>query len=123
METSTLELKKALNALDSALALEKSDIVRDGTIQRYEYSIELAWKTAKKVMGSASTAPKVIVREMASQGLIDDPARWLDYLDDRNLSSHTYKEEIAERVYQSAGRFAVDARKLLEKLEQLLKKK
>ncbi len=119
MAVSVDSLKKALISLDQALALPKDDIVRDAVIQRFEFTVELAWKTSKKLLGTASTAPRVIIREMASQDLISDPVQWLQFLDRRNDSSHTYNEEIAELVYNAAKDFVPYCRLLLEKLEKL----
>ena len=48
MPVTLVEFKKAVNSLKQALDLEKNDIVRDATIQRFEFSVELAWKSAKK---------------------------------------------------------------------------
>ncbi len=119
MATTLDELKKAVKSLEEAINMPYSEIVRDGTIQRFEYTIELAWKVSKKLMGTQSTAPKVIIREMAQQNLIDDPKQWLVFLDDRNLSSHTYKEEIANQVYESAKKFFPEVTSLINKLELL----
>lgn len=55
---STQEFEKALLSLESALKLKKDDITRDATIHRFEFCVELAWKTAKKIIGSQTTAAK-----------------------------------------------------------------
>ncbi len=119
MVTQVDEFKKALLALEKALAEQKTDIVRDASIQRFEFCVELAWKTAKKIMGTSATAPKTVVREMAQNFLIDDVVFWLEAIDLRNLSSHTYKEELAEKVYQFARVFYPKAMELLAKLEKI----
>ena len=111
------EFEKALKSLAVALGSEKTELNRDATIQRFEFSVELAWKTAKKVMGSTATAPKVVIREMAAQNLISDTDLWFDFLDARNESSHTYKEEVAERVYAVTQRFLPEGEALLAKLK------
>jgi nucleotidyltransferase substrate binding protein (TIGR01987 family) len=111
------EYEKALIALAEALALKKDSITRDASIQRFEFCVELAWKTAKKVMGTASTAPKSVIREMAQSGFLDDPEEWFGFLEARNLSSHTYKEELAEKVYAVAKVFLPKGQILLQKLK------
>lgn len=68
---STNEYKKAVIRLQEAVNQEKNDFIRDSVIQRFEFSIELAWKTSKKVMGTATNAPKDIIREMAQAQYID----------------------------------------------------
>ncbi len=117
MDISLVEYAKALVALDKALKEPKSDIVRDATIQRFEFCVELAWKSAKKVMGTGSSAPKTVVREMAQNGLIDQVDFWLQAIDQRILSSHTYKEALAEQVYAFAKTFLPQAQELLKRLE------
>ena len=62
---------------------------------------------------------KELFRLAARFGLIDDPLPWFSYGDARNLSSHTYDEEKAESVYETALDFVKDARNLLEKLKEL----
>lgn len=114
---STCELEKALNALGEALRMQKSSIVRDATIQRFKFCVELSWKTAKKILGTNTGGPKPVFREMAQAGLIEDPVFWLEAVDMRNLSSHTYKEELAEKVYAYAKDFHPIAAKLLERLK------
>lgn len=117
MKSSTKEFEKALVALEKALHEPQNDIVRDATIQRFEFCAELAWKSAKKVMGTASTAPKTVIREMAQNGLIEDIEFWLESIDKRNLSSYTYNEDLAEQVYKFARVFLQKAKDVLKRLE------
>lgn len=90
MAVSTQELSKALESLRIALESSYSDIVRDASIQRFEFCLELSWKVLKKKMGTASVAPKALIREAAAQGLIADPNLWFDFIEDRNLTPYTY---------------------------------
>ena len=119
METSFEEFEKALKSLDAALSMEPNDIVRDASIQRFEFCVELAWKTSKKAMGTNTSSPKQVIREMAQAGLIEDIQLWLESIDMRNLSSHTYKEELAEKVFHFSRRFLPKALTLLEELKKL----
>lgn len=114
----TTELRKALVSLEKALNEAKNEITRDATIQRFEFCIELSWKTAKKIMGTASTAPKTVIREMAQNNLISDVEFWLEAIDKRNMSSHTYNEVLADEVYFFAKEFLVKGQDLLIKLEK-----
>lgn len=113
------EYSKALNALDRALSLPVDDIIRDASIQRFEFCVELAWKTAKKYMGTSSTAPKQVIREMAQAGLIHDVEFWLKSIDQRNLSSHTYNEKLAIEIYEFAAEFLPLAKSLNHELNKL----
>jgi nucleotidyltransferase substrate binding protein (TIGR01987 family) len=110
------EFNKAVRQLNLAIEQPKNEFIRDSVIQRFEFSVELAWKTSKKIMGTSTTAPKDVVREMAQSGYIDDVELWLKSIDQRNLSSHTYKEDIAEMVYNFACEFLPHLQKLAELL-------
>ena len=113
MNISYQKFENATARLEEALALEKDDIVRDSVIQRFEFAIELAWRTAKKFMGSSSGSPKDIIREMAQSRYINVVELWLTAIDMRNLSSHTYNEELAEQVYAFAKIFVPELKNLL----------
>jgi nucleotidyltransferase substrate binding protein (TIGR01987 family) len=116
MTVSLDEFERAIIALERALALPLDDVVRDASIQRFEFCIELAWKTARKVMGTQSTAPKQVVRDMHHNDLVDSPQPWFEALEHRNLSVHTYNEDVAQQVYGFAQRFAPEFRALLTRL-------
>lgn len=83
-----------------------SDVIRDGFIQRFEFTYELSWKTTKVFLEGTGivdlNSPKSVIKEAYAQKLICDEKNWLLMLNDRNLSSHIYKEdvaiEIAERI-------------------------
>jgi nucleotidyltransferase substrate binding protein (TIGR01987 family) len=113
---------KALKSLDDVLALKKDEIVRDASIQRFEYTYELAWKMIKRHLDWAGTSDagtltrRDLFREAARVGLIADADVWFEYHQARNETSHTYEKTAAEEVYQSARKFAVDARALLNEL-------
>jgi nucleotidyltransferase substrate binding protein (TIGR01987 family) len=119
MAVSIEEYTKALQSLEEALSLPKTDIVRDASIQRFEFCVELAWKTSRKVMGTQTSAPKQVIREMAQNGFIDNIELWFDFLENRNLSSHTYDQVLAEKVFASAQKFFAEGKKL----EAILKSK
>jgi len=120
MTTKLDEFEKAVSRLEDALNQEKNDFLRDSVIQRFEFTFELSWKASKKVMGSNSSAPKMIIREMAQEGLITEPKVWFEYLEARNLSTHTYKEELAEKVYATAKKSLPDFKELFKKLKALV---
>jgi len=100
------ELKRAIRRLREALDLPKSDIIRDSVIQRFEFTVELSWKGLQRYLKasgiSESLTPKNTFREAAKLGVVSDPEAWIRFIDARNLSSHTYKESLAEEVYARA---------------------
>ncbi len=110
------EFDKAVAALARALALPEDDITRDASIQRFEFCIELAWKVSKRYLGTDTSAPKQVIREMGQAGLIDDVVLWLQAIDQRNLSSHTYNEQLAQEVFCFAKNFLVELQSLMKKL-------
>ncbi len=127
MAISIVELKKALDSLDEAIILASArekvnevefKLFRDACIQRFEFCIELSWKISAKLMGSSSTISKPVIREMAQNGLIDDVPKWFSYIDARNKTSHSYDEDIAKSVYESAKSFMVDGKNLFARLAQ-----
>lgn len=117
MGASFLELEKAIISLEQAIREPYSDIVRDASIQRFEFCIELSWKVTKKIMGTQSSAPKQVIREMAQANYIKDPGIWLQAIDQRNLTAHTYNETTAKEVYQFAKDFLPELQKLILKLK------
>lgn len=114
--------RKALASLEEVIAQPKNDFIRDATIQRFEYTYELAWKMIKRHLDwagfsdTAALSRKDLFREAAKIGLIPDPERWFDYNRARNESSHAYNQEIAEDVYKIARDFLPDAAALLAAL-------
>jgi nucleotidyltransferase substrate binding protein (TIGR01987 family) len=118
MALSLSELEKAVQRLAEALAQPKNEFIRDSVIQRFEFTVELSWKIARKVLGLTSTAPKVVLREMAQAGVILDPELWFGLLEARNLTSHSYNEEIAERIYQVASGAMPEFQSLLKALKR-----
>lgn len=108
--------QRAIESLREALEVEKSSISRDAAIQRFEFCVELSWKSSKKVMGTTTSAPKQVIREMAQSGFIEDVDLWLDAIENRNLSSHTYNEDLAEKVYWFAEGFLPEFDSLVKKL-------
>jgi len=95
----------ALATLDEALRLPFSVIVRDAAIQRFEYSFESTWKLLKGHLeaqeGIVCNSPKGCFREALQTGLLSraETETCLIMTDDRNLTSHTYLELLAERIY------------------------
>ena len=92
-------LKEAAKELETENA---SDVVRDGVIQRFEFTYELAWKTTKEYFEDIGivdkNSPKAVVKEAYAQKLISDEQTWLLMLNDRNLTTHVYKEETAKEI-------------------------
>lgn len=83
--------------------LEKNDYMQDAAIQRFEFVIELFWKVLKKILAYEkveATTPRDVLNKSFQYNLIDDEKAWLSMLDDRNNTSHVYKQEDARRVFE-----------------------
>jgi nucleotidyltransferase substrate binding protein (TIGR01987 family) len=111
---------KALRRLAEALDAPPGDLVRDASIQRFEFTFELAWKAIKNtatVEGLECMSPRSCLKLAFGQGWIDDEPIWLAMLEDRNRASHTYDEKLAEQLYGRLPDYLDPFRSLLEKLE------
>lgn len=83
-----------------------SQLEKEGIIQRFEYTFELAWKVLKDKMEYDGIvldqiSPKAVVRQAFAEKYINDPDIWLKMIGDRNLISHTYDFVKFEAVIQS----------------------
>ena len=81
-----------------------SDLEKEGVIQRFEFTHELAWNVIKdyfEYQGNMSvTGSRDATREAFKTGLITEGEVWMDMIKSRNLSSHTYSEEIANEIFE-----------------------
>ncbi len=97
-------LEQAITRLEEALA-HKADpdrLIIDATIQRFEFTFELCWKTLKRfleVEGIVVKSPRQTLMEAYQMGWLNDEEEWLQMIEDRNLTSHVYREEIADQIY------------------------
>jgi nucleotidyltransferase substrate binding protein (TIGR01987 family) len=102
LEVMVETLIRAVARLREGVAKRGSDLERDGVIQRFEYTFELTWKVLKAYMAEAGGVSVMFARdcfrEAFRRGLIRDEAKWLDTIRLRNLTSHTYREAVAEEV-------------------------
>lgn len=72
-----------------------SQLEKEGLIQRFEYTMELAWKTMKDYLESENVVidqvtPRNVIRLAFEANIIKDGQTWMDALDSRNKMSHTY---------------------------------
>ncbi len=98
-EKSVSRLQEALDEYD----LNKSTTIRDGAIQRFEFSVELAWKTTREYLIEQGfldlNSPKTVMREAYSYKIIQNEQAWIQILNDRNLTSHVYDEKTADEIF------------------------
>ena len=80
---------------------ELSDLEKEGFVQRFEYTLELAWKTLKDYLleqGFDLASPKEVFRQAFQNEIITDGEIWMEALNRRNLSSHTYNAQVLEQT-------------------------
>lgn len=99
--------QRALRQLRHAVELSESralsDLEKQGMIQAFEYTHELAWNTLKDFLKEkGATQPlygsKDTTRLAFSQGLIENGEEWMNMISSRNQTSHTYNQEVAEKM-------------------------
>jgi nucleotidyltransferase substrate binding protein (TIGR01987 family) len=103
--------KRALNNLTGAVQLSAqrplTDLERQGLIQAFEFTHELAWKTLKDFLQARAVSglygSKDTTREAFSQGLIADGELWMEMIRHRNLSTHTYDEATVNEIVSAAS--------------------
>lgn len=120
--------QKALAQLKSAVELseqrELSQLEKQGLIQAFEYTHELAWKTLKDFLESKGAlnlyGSKDVTREAFKLGIIDDGEVWMEMIVSRNETSHTYDESRVEVIVEAILEHYFDAFEvLMAKLEAL----
>ena len=95
--------ERAVGFLEDALNLENPDITQKaGLIQFFEMAFELSWKVMKDYMEEQGISelryPRETIKTAFENELISDGHEWLEALKNRNLTSHTYDEEVADKV-------------------------
>ena len=98
---------------------------RDSTIQRFEFTVEIMWKTLKSFLyeyaGIDCKSPKGCIRDFFSAGYLteEETTNLLEMIDDRNMTSHTYHEEVAEEIFKDLHIYLP----IIEKVKDRIKEK
>ena len=119
LENLIKDLTKANERLKEAIGLEPTRIHKDATIQRFEFTFELAWKTFQEYIrdqGLDCKSPKGCFRMAGEIDLIENIEVWFECLIARNLIAHTYNEELADEIYFKASKFPEEIDRLLKNI-------
>lgn len=126
MSKSKLKFEKLEKALLSLEAIylkpmqdDRSNI--DATIQRFEFTFELTWKFLKDYFferGLNLNYPKEIIQEAFNANLINNENTWINMLRDRNMTSHTYDEKLADEIFLRIKLYVPELRNLLNKIQE-----
>lgn len=126
------ELKATFDKLDQALSrLEailkeprEKDYLLDATVQRYEFTYEMLWKTLQKALFAResieSRSPRETFRRAYMAGWLGDEETWERALRYRNLTTHTYNQQLAEEAYQAIAEITPAIRVATDKLRQMI---
>lgn len=99
---------KAFRELKDAAQLAKardlSKLEKQGVIQGFEYTHELAWNVMKDYLNDQGfqniIGSKDATRQAFKSGLITDGEDWMNMIKARNLTSHLYDETLAEDIFR-----------------------
>lgn len=80
-----------------------TELSRAGIVHAYEFTFELFWKFLQRYLENLEVleeyGPSAVIRTAFQYGYIEDGQKYMDMLRDRNLITHTYKEETAKEIY------------------------
>lgn len=102
--------KKALAQIETNLEVKNPDILQKrGIIQRFEYTLELAWKTLQDFLmqerGYANIrGPRPVLEQAFQDGIVEDGLAWFDMLKSRNLTTRLYDEKEVEAIYTKVAK-------------------
>ena len=121
---------KALAQLQQAVELAQqrplSKLEEQGLIQAFEFTHELAWNTLKDFLEDRGAqnlyGSKDVTRQAFQVGLIKDGQTWMNMIQSRNLTSHTYDEATAAKISSAIrGSYFQEFELLKQQLAQLIK--
>jgi hypothetical protein len=100
------DVRESATRLAEVVALPASELVRDATIQRFEFTFEVVWKALKLYLerqGHECAGPRPTIKKAFTEKLInqaDEADLWFRMIEDRNLTSHAYDEKLAKSIYE-----------------------
>ena len=131
MSLDLTSLSNAIARLNEGLEIYRRDpsqtLIRDGLVQRFEFTYEVAHKMLKRALEAGSASPEVydqmtfadLIRSGNEQGLLlGDWPTWRRYRDMRGKTSHTYNETVAIEVVAGIEGFMRDAVFLRDQLRE-----
>ena len=95
-------LQTLRNAAELAAQRPLSELEQQGLIQGFEFTHELAWNLLKDFLEAQGIAGLIgsrdAIRTAFKNGLLEDGETWMEMIKARNLSSHTYQQDLAQRI-------------------------
>jgi nucleotidyltransferase substrate binding protein (TIGR01987 family) len=100
IEEEDIEEAEDIDEIENVL----EEVLKEGLIQRFEYTHELAWNIMKdyaEYQGNTTIkGPRDATREAFKMKLVSNAEAWMEMMQSRNQTSHTYNEETANAIYQ-----------------------
>ena len=117
-------LKQLTSAVELASTRALSELEKQGLIQAFEFTHELAWNVMKDYFffqgQSNITGSRDAAREAYHKGLIEDGEAWMEMIKSRNQTSHTYNQRVADEIVQHIIQLYCKCfEQFLEKMEAL----
>jgi nucleotidyltransferase substrate binding protein (TIGR01987 family) len=121
---------QAFSQLSAAVALSQqralSDLEKQGLIQAFEFTHELAWNVIKDYFAyqgnSSITGSRDAAREAFQKGLIKDGEIWMEMIRSRNQTTHTYNEAVSSQIVAKiTNHYFVSFRDFQQTMKTLLK--
>lgn len=116
------DFERTVNNLQEILEESGNSIVRDAAIKRYELCYELAWKSIQEAMRELGLevckSPRTCFQFAFQQGWISDQGLFVDMMRSRNLTTHTYDEDLAESIYAQLPQYLIGLQGLLENMQK-----
>ena len=95
-------LQTLRNAAELAAQRPLSELEQQGLIQGFEFTHELAWNLLKDFLEAQGIAGLIgsrdAIRTAFKNGLLEEGETWMEMIKARNLSSHTYQQDLAQRI-------------------------
>jgi len=104
--------ERALALLEDALKggpATLNQLEKEGVVQRFEYTLKLAWKTLNDYLEASGVVlnaitPRQVIKDAFAARILTDGQTWIDMIDHRNLLSHTYDpvnfEEAVDAIHK-----------------------
>ena len=119
-----LDYQNSVERLSESLKenININSFILDAVIQRFEFTFEIAWKLMREILlfrGKEVSSPRMAIKEGFKEKFFEDGDDWIKMLEDRNLTSHTYKQDLANEIYE---RIKSKHYKLLKDLKETMSK-
>jgi len=124
-------LGKAISQLKAGIQMMNAEpqntLLRDGVIQRFEFTYGLSHKMLQRFLALTAPNPEefkemsfpALIRSGSEKGLLFSGwDKWFYFREARNLTSHTYDERKALEVIERVPEFLLEAEFLYEQLQQ-----